>query len=219
MSATTEAMSFAPPNPPSVGGEFQESLPLKLRLSPALNLSSDQFFEIAAQNEMLRLERTADGELLIMAPAGAESSSFNVEVIVQVAIWSATIGGGKVFDSSAGFLLPNGATRSPDVSWISEENLSQVTEEQLRKYPPIAPDFVAEIISPSDSVKQTMEKMTEYVSNGVRFGIMLNPRNFSASVYRPNANPIVLQNPANVSCEPELAGLILDMNKVWPRPQ
>jgi Uma2 family endonuclease len=218
MNGTTEAPVLAPATP-SIKDQSLEILPLTLRLSPAIDLSEAQFFELAAQNELLRLERTADGEILIMAPAGAEGSNFSLEVAVQVAIWAATVGGGKVFDSSAGFVLPNGATRSPDVAWISAERLSQVTQEQMRKFPPIAPDFVAEIISPSDSVKQAMEKMSEYVEQGVRLGIMLNPRNFSVSVYRPNTIPSVLSNPETVSCEPELAGLILNMNKVWQRPQ
>ncbi|MBX9677659.1 MAG: Uma2 family endonuclease [Gemmataceae bacterium] len=207
----------APFNSPRSNSE--ESDPVVLRLAPAIKMTPDQFYDLCRQNEDLRLELTADGDVVVMSPSALEYSGYGVNIILQLGAWSFSGGGGRIFESSGGYRLPNKAVRAPDVSWISDERLSQVTAEHMRKYPPVAPDFVAEIISPSDSVKQTMEKMTEYVSNGVRLGIMLNPRNFSVSIYRPDNTPIVLSNPDKVSCEPELAGLILEMDKIWPRPR
>ena len=187
----------------------------RLKMPPDCPMTQDQFFELCQLNEMVRLERTAQGELIIMAPSGGESSSQNLSVSATLFFWCKRHGKGKAFDSSAGFVLPNGAIRSPDASWVSAEQLAGISVEQLEKFVPVSPDFVAEILSPSDSLKQTQEKMSEYRDNGTKLGWLINPRNRQVHVYRPGKEVEILDNPATLSGDPELPGFLLDLASVW----
>src|SRR5882762_7804776 len=151
-----------------------ESL-LKLHLRPAVDLTDDQFFALCAINRDLRLERTAEGDLIVMPPTGAETGNRNSGITMQVAIWAKADGSGAAFDSSTGFKLPNGADRSPDAAWVLRTRLSELTRAQKQKFLPLAPDFAIELKSPTDVLADLLAKMEEYRDCGVRLGWLINP--------------------------------------------
>lgn len=192
-----------------------ESPPLVLRLRPAVEMSAGQFFDFCRQNPDLRIERTAEGELAIMPPAGWEASSRNSIVTHLLTAWALRDGTGVASDSSGGFILPNGATRAPDAAWVRKSRLGALTAEQKERFLPLCPDFAVEIRSPSDSLTMTRAKMDEYIANGARLGWLIDAPGRRVYVYRPGAAIERLDAPAELSGEPELSGFILDLRLVW----
>lgn len=132
---------------------------LTLNLNSILKLTTEQFYQLCEGNPDLQLERNAQGELIIMPPTGGETGRSNVNLILQLASWNEQKQLGEVFDSSTGFTLPNGADRSPDVSWVEKSRWDSLTKEQREKFIPLCPDFAIEIMSPSDTLKKVQEKM------------------------------------------------------------
>jgi Uma2 family endonuclease len=189
--------------------------PLVLRTRPAFNLTEARFFELCGLNGDLRLELTAEGELLIMPPAGWEPSHCNAEVTYQVVAWAKQDGTGVVTDSSGGFRLPNGAVRSPDAAWLPKERLEQVPTGQRERFLPPCPDFVIELWSPSDRLSTLHAEMEEYLANGTRLGWLLYPPERRAYVYRPDAPVEQLDNPQTLSGDPVLPGFTLELREVW----
>ncbi|WP_445173817.1 Uma2 family endonuclease [Microcoleus sp.] len=188
---------------------------LTLNLNPIIKLTDDQFFQLCQENENIRLERTAKGELIIMSPAGGETGNSNAGLTAQIWIWNESHKLGKVFDSSTGFKLPNGADRSPDASWVKLERWDALTREQQKKFPPLCPDFVVELMSPSDSLKETQDKMKEYRDNGAVLGWLINRKSRQVEIYRLNQEVEVLESPATVSGEDVLPGFILNLESIW----
>ena len=188
---------------------------LTLNLNPIIKLTDDQFSQLCQENENIRLERTAKGELIIMSPEGGETSSSNAGLTAQIWIWNQHNKLGKVFDSSGGFKLPNGANRAPDACWVKLERWNALTPEQQKKFPPICPDFVVELMSPSDSLKETQDKMKEYRDNGAVLGWLINRKSRQVEIYRPNQEVEVLESPAAVSGEDVLPGFILNLESIW----
>ena len=188
---------------------------LTLKLNPIIKLTDDQFFQLCQENENIRLERTAKGELIIMSPAGGETGNSNAGLTAQIWIWNESHKLGKVFDSSTGFKLPNGADRSPDASWVKLERWDALTPEQQKKFPTLCPDFVVELMSPSDSLKETQDKMKEYRDNGAVLGWLINRKSRQVEIYRLNQEVEVLESPANVSGEDVLPGFILNLESIW----
>jgi Uma2 family endonuclease len=188
---------------------------LTLNLNPIIKLTDDQFFQLCQENENIRLERTAKGELIIMSPAGGETGNSNAGLTAQIWIWNESHKLGKVFDSSTGFKLPNGADRSPDASWVKLERWNALTPEQQKKFPPLCPDFVVELMSPSDSLKETQDKMKEYRDNGAVLGWLINRKSRQVEIYRLNQEVEVLESPAAVSGEDVLPGFILNLESIW----
>ncbi|MDF0553938.1 Uma2 family endonuclease [Kamptonema sp. UHCC 0994] len=188
---------------------------LTLNLNPIIKLTDDQFFQLCQENENIRLERTAKGELIIMPPAGGETGNRNAGLTAQIWIWNNQNKLGEVFDSSTGFKLPNGANKSPDAAWVKLERWNALTPEQQKKFPPLCPDFVVELLSPSDSLKETQNKMKEYRDNGALLGLLINRKNRQVEIYRPGAEVEVLDNPTQVSGEPVLPGFVLNLASIW----
>jgi len=195
--------------------EQNPMLPLVLRARPALRVSDDEFFNFCQQNRDLRIEQTAGGEWIIMVPTGGETGSRNNEVSRQLGNWARQDDTGVAFDSSTGYVLPNGAKRSPDASWVLRSRLALLTPEQKKKFLPLCPDFVIELRSPSDSLADTQDKMAEYRGNGARLGWLLDAAERRVHVYRPGAAVEVLDAPPSVSADPELPGFTLDLAYVW----
>ena len=188
---------------------------LTVSLKSVIDMTDDQFFQLCQNNRELRFERNANGELIIMSPAGGETGNRNGRLNQQLFNWTDADGTGIAFDSSTGFKLPNGADRSPDASWIKLERWDALTDEEKRKFPPICPDFVIELLSPSDSLKTTQEKMKEYIDNGVRLGILINRKSRQVEIYRPGKEVEVLESPATVSGEDVLKGFVLKLGMIW----
>lgn len=186
---------------------------LILNLSPTIELTDDQFFQLCQNNRDLRLERTAEGELIIMPPTGWESGNRNSRLTQRLGNWTDADGTGLAFDSSTGFKLPNGANRSPDASWVSRQRLAALNPDPA-KFLPMAPDFAVELRSANDSLKTLQQKMQEYIDNGVRLGWLIDPQNQRVEIYRPNRDVEVLQAPTSLSGEDVLPGFVLDLTQI-----
>jgi Uma2 family endonuclease len=135
---------------------------------PGLHLSPEAFWDICAANPELRLTRTADGVLIVMAPAGSDAGARNSDLSGQLWAWNRGRRLGVTFDSSAGFTLPNGFVHAPDASWVTCDRWDALTPKQKRKFAPICPDFVAELMSPSDRRGETRDRLVEFMTQGAR---------------------------------------------------
>lgn len=186
-----------------------------LQFSPFIEMTDEQFFDFCQVNSDLRIERNAEGEIIIMPPTGWETGDKNSEINYQLRQWTKKDGRGKCADSSAGYKMPNGAIMSPDDSWISNERLEKVSPDKRRKYLPLAPDFVIEFRSESDSLSNLKEKMQEYIENGVSLGWLIDPANKQVYVYRSNAEVEILKNPQEISGADILQGFTMSLKEIW----
>jgi Uma2 family endonuclease len=177
-------------------------------------LTDEQFFELCSANRDMCFERSADGELIIMAPTGWGTGNKNAEISGQLWAWNRQRELGKVFDSSTGFRLPNGADRSPDASWVSKDRLEALNPDPA-KFLPLAPDFVVELRSQSDTLEPLQTKMQEYIEHGVRLGWLIDPKNKRVEIYRPGQEVEVLASPVSLSGEEVLPGFRLDLSPLW----
>ena len=201
--------------PPPRAADANDILPIVLNLSPLIELTDEQFADFCGLNRDLHIERTATGELEIMAPAFSETSRRNSEICRQLANWTRQDGTGWAYDSSGGFTLPNGAIREPDASWISRSRLEALTPEQRRGFYHICPDFVVELRSDTDRLSVLRANMQEYMDNGARLGWLIDPRNKRVYVYRPEAEIEVMEDPESVSADPILPAFTLDLREIW----
>lgn len=177
--------------------------------------TSDEFYELCQENPDLQLERTADGEVIIMSPAGGETGASNLSIGSRLYNWNEEYELGIAFDSSTGFTLPNGADRSPDAAWITNERWACLSSEQRQKFPPLAPDFVVELRSASDRLQPLRDKMQEYIDNGVRLGWLIDPQLRTVEIYEPGEDVEILYDPEFVAGDPVLPGFSLNLKKVW----
>jgi Uma2 family endonuclease len=181
--------------------------------SITLYVTHEEFEKLCQDNPDLRLELTTEGRLVTMGPAGWESSKRNSKLNSRVDAWNEQTNLGEVFDSSGGFTLPNGAVRSPDVTWIEKSKLAGISSDIA--FPEVVPDFVIELRSKTDSLKTLQEKMQEYRSNGVRLGLLINPQNQQVEIYRPGQETAILDDPSLIDCNEVMPGFILDMSRMW----
>jgi Uma2 family endonuclease len=191
--------------------------PLVLHLAPVIEVSEQQFFELCQLNRDLRIERTSQGDLVIMPPTGGETGRMNFELTALFGRWVHADGSGVGFDSSTGFTLRNGATRSPDLAWVKRQRWEALTQEQRRGFAPLCPDFVLELRSPSDSLAYVQAKMREYLDNGAQLGWLIDPIEKKVYVYRPQAPVECLDDPPTLSGDPVLPGFVIDLRRVWNR--
>jgi Uma2 family endonuclease len=186
-----------------------------LHLRPVIDLTDDQLFALCQINEELWIERTAEGDLVITAPEGWETSTRSVALVTLLTQWAWQDGTGVTTGSSAGYILPNGAMRAPDATWVLRSRLVALTPEQKQKFLPLCPDFVVEIRLPSDRLSTAQAKMQEYTDNGARLGWLFDPPNRVLYVYRPNQPVERLDNPATISGEAVLPGFFLELQRIW----
>ena len=204
------------------------TIPKGFRVTP------EQFEQLAYTEQLARLELTKDGELIIMSPTGGTAGRKNSRLTQQLRNWADRDGTGEVFDSSTVFVLPNDARRSPDVSWIKLERWNQLTQTEQDGFPPLAPDFVIELVSPSDIKNQRYEdlqakmtsdpapttgareraRMQEYLDNGVKLGWLIEPTAKTVEIYRPQQQVEILNNPQTLSGEDVLPGFSLDLSEI-----
>jgi Uma2 family endonuclease len=188
---------------------------IAINLNPIIQLTDNQFYQLCRENPEIKFERNARGELLIMPPTGGETGNRNFEISVEFGIWNRQTQLGICFDSSTCFKLPNGANRSPDVAWIRKERWDTLTPEDQEKFPPIAPDFVLELMSPSDSLKETQEKMQEYIDNGVKLGWLINSKLRQVEIYRLGQPVEILEHPKELLGEDILPRFTLNLAIIW----
>ncbi|MFB2894525.1 Uma2 family endonuclease [Aerosakkonemataceae cyanobacterium BLCC-F50] len=190
---------------------FTVNIPTNL----TLQVSHEQFVELALANRDLQLERTATGELIVMPPTGSETGNKNFDISGQIWLWNRQTKLGVAFDSSSGFHLPNGADRSPDAAWIRRERWDALTKEQQETFAPICPDFVLELRSKNDKMEPLRAKMREYLENGASLGWLIDRKNQKVEIYRQNRDVQVLDHPLTLSGEDVLPGFVLDLTEVW----
>ncbi len=191
---------------------------LTLKVPPAVGLTDEQFYQLCVANEEWRLELTAQGELIIMPPTGGETGIRNSDLNAQLVIWNRQTRLGKVFDSSTEFRLPNGAKRSPDASWVKLERWEALPPKDRKRFPPLCPDFVIELRSETDSLKELRAKMQEYRNNGARLGWLIDPQTPLVEIYRPSVEVETINfsfdEPPTLSGEGVLPGFILDLTSI-----
>jgi len=181
----------------------------------SINLTDEQFFQLCIDNRNLKFERNQKGDIIIMAPTGGETGNRNLKLIKQLAIWTDLDEKGIAFDSSTGFKLPNGAERSPDASWIPLEKWNSLTPKQQTRFLPFAPDFLVELLSPTDNLEHTRKKMLEYIENGTKLGWLINRKTKQVEIYRQGQEVEILDNPTTISGENILVNFVLDLTQIW----
>ena len=188
-----------------------------LSLKPFIDQISDLDLEkLCQENPDARLEIDAQGKLIAMSPTGSESGRRNISLAAQVWNWNSQTKLGVAFDSSTGFRLANGAIRSPDVSWVKLSKWNSLSKQQKRKFAPIDPDFVIELMSPTDEREELQKKMREYQECGVKLGWLIDPDAKGVEIYRASqADVEVLENPQNLSGEDVLVSLVIDLKDIF----
>ena len=190
-------------------------LPQELRIlrgAVVNRFTDDEFFDVCQSSPGLRLERTAQHDITFRSPAGSESSEASGESYGQLWLWNRQTHLGHVYESSAGFKLPDTSVRSPDVAWLSQAKWEQLTPEQRRKFPPVCPEFMMEIKSPSDEIRMLQAKMKDYLTNGMQLGFLLDVPAETAYIYRPGQPIETVQGyDQELSGEPLLPGFRLDL--------
>ncbi len=181
----------------------------------SLKLTDEQFYQLCITNPEQPLELTAEGVLIVMPPVGGESGNRELEIGTDLSIWNRASGLGKVFSSSTIFKLPLGSQRSPDAAWVELSRWNALSAEDRSKFPPLAPDFVIELRSRTDNLAELQAKMVEYRDNGVRLGLLINPKDRQVEIYRLGAVAELIQSPDSIDCDDILPGFSLDLTRIW----
>jgi Uma2 family endonuclease len=186
-----------------------------IRIQPARRMSDAEFYAFCAANPDLRIERTAEGEIEIMPPTGFETGDQNADLTMQLRSWAKRDGRGRAVDSSVEYILPSGAARSPDASWVARSRLAKLTAEQKKKFLQLCPDFVVEFRSPSDRLTQAQAKMREWIANGAKLAWLIDPTTRSVYIYRAGQTTERLVDPRRVEGDGPVAGFVLETADIW----
>lgn len=190
-------------------------LALPVRIRPERPMTDDELLRFSAANELLRIERDANGELIVMSPSGSGKGRTNSELNFQLAAWARQTNSGPTFDSNAGFTLPDGSVRSPDASWLAWDRWNALTPEQRKGFAPICPEFVIELRSPSDSLSELQTKMEMWTGNGSELAWLVDPERRAVEIYRPGQQPEVQEGHSAVYGEGPVAGFVLELGRIW----
>lgn len=178
-------------------------------------INDDEFLILSRENQDLQIEMTKDGDLVIMPGTGGLTGNRNAIIIARAVVWAETDGTGVTFDSDTIFRLPNGAKRLPDFSWVKNEKWDTLSEAEKEKIVPFAPDFLIELLSPTDSLTDLQTKMREYVENGTSLGWLIDPAKRKVYIYRPEQEVEILNNPEIISGGPMLTNFRLNVKEIW----
>jgi Uma2 family endonuclease len=178
-------------------------------------MNAEGFYDFCVANPDLRVELTSAGEIVKMPPAGAETGYRNCEITAQLGNWSRQDGHGRALGSTVAYLLPDGSAMCPDASWVERTRLARLTREQKRKFPPLVPDFLIELTSPSDRLPRVRKKMESWIANGVKLAWLLDADRRTAYIYRPRREPEKLNAPPKLKGEGPVAGFVLDLAEIW----
>jgi Uma2 family endonuclease len=188
------------------------NLPAILTAAP---MTDDEFTAFCAEHPDLNFEMTAEGEIIVMAPTHFFTSASNSDVDAQLNNWAKKNRRGVVCDSSGGFVLPNGARRSPDASWTLKSRVKELNARERKGFLHLCPDFVIEVRSDSDRIGTLRAKMREYIANGAQLGWLIDPKNRSVEIYRLDGQVETRTGIAKVKGEGPVAGFVLDLTYVW----
>ncbi|WP_373530335.1 Uma2 family endonuclease [Nostoc sp.] len=188
---------------------------LTINFTPVLQITDEQFFQLCQINELIRFERNADSTLLLMPLVGGLTSNRNANLTAQLGVWNRDESLGIAFGSSVGFILPNGAVRSPDASWLRRDRWDSLTQEQKQGFPPVSPDFVVKLRFHTDCLKRLQNNMQEYRENGARLGWLIDLETRQVEIYRSSRDVEVLQSPSSLSGEDILPEFVLNFEDIW----
>ena len=191
---------------------------LELHVHPVIDMNREQFFQFCQLNRDVRIERNAEGSITVMTPAGGETGARGLFLSAALYRWAEEDGTGVAFDSSTGFELPNGAVRAPDAAWVLRHRLARLSSEDKERFLPLCPDFLIELLSPSDSRDAARRKMEEYRANGARLGWLIDPTRRQVAIYRADGSLEQCSEPDFVTGEAVLPGFSLDFAALW-KPQ
>lgn len=186
---------------------------MAIRLDMLRPVTDEELRQLSQRNPGYQFERTVDGRLVV-TPTGGESGRRSGEVFGQLRDWNRRVRLGVVFDASTGFHLPDGSLLSPDASWMRRERWEAISPEQREGFVPVIPDAVFEVRSPSQSVEELREKMRDYLANGVRIAVLIDPYARSVEIHRPGREVERHENPDRIPLDPELPGCALDLGPV-----
>jgi Uma2 family endonuclease len=188
---------------------------LPVRLSFEHPMTDDQLMRFCAVNEVLRVEREPNGEILVMTPAGFKTSTINIRISRLLDEWAEADGRGIATDSNGGYTLPDGSMRAPDVAWVRNERWRALSDQDQSRFAPICPDFVIELRSPSDKLPALQAKMKQWIANGAEVAWLIDPIEKAVTIYRPGDEPEHLTHPSSVQGTGPIAGFELVMARVW----
>jgi len=185
------------------------------RFRPETPMSDEDLIRFCAANDITRVEREVDGEILVMSPAGNRTGRRNAAIISALDTWAQKDGRGYVFDSSTGFTLPDGSLRSPDAAWVEASRWNALSREDQNRFSPICPDFLIELRSQSDELSALQAKMMRWIANGARLAWLVDPEREVISVYRPDYKPEIFQQPSLIQGSGVVEGFTLLLERVW----
>jgi Uma2 family endonuclease len=190
-------------------------MPLPLRFRPETPMSDEELMRFCAANDFLRVERDANGEILVMTPAGNNTGRKNAAIISVSDAWAERDGRGYAFDSNTGFTLPDGSMRSPDAAWVQAARWNILSDRDKDRFSPICPDFIIELRSPSDNLAELESKMEQWIANGAQVGWLIDPERQVVAIYRPGDQTEVHHHPSSVQGNGVIAGFELVMARIW----
>jgi Uma2 family endonuclease len=191
------------------------TLSATLILDPEDRLTDDEYFVFCMANPDLNVERTSQGEIVIVPPPGGESDFRNVRVTSPLDQWALINGRGKTFGPSVQFLLPDGSGRSPDAAWVSNDRLARLSKDEKRKFLRVVPEFVVEVLSPSDRITAAQKKMRLWMANGVELGWLIDGDARCVYVYRATSEPRLVSGAESIAGEGPVEGFVLQLEKIW----
>lgn len=189
--------------------------PGRMEFIPEKSMDEDEFFELCQRVDPLHLERDPNGTIIVMPPAGSYSSNRSGRIFAQLLNWSDRVERGAAFDSSGGFILPNGATRAPDAAWVASHRLKTLSQDEKEKFLPLAPDFAAEVRSQNDARSDLEAKMEEYINSGTQLGWLIDPYERTVTAYHEDGTIEELDEPTTLSGEPVLPGFECNLDRIW----
>jgi len=194
---------------------FALQVELPVRIRPEQPMTDEELMRFCAVNELLRVERDANGELIVMSPTGTDTGATNSELNFQLKLYARETNAGVAFDSNTGFTLPDGSMRSPDAALISWPRWNALTKEERRRFAPICPEFVIELRSPSDSLSELQAKMRVWIANGVELAWLIDPERKIVEIYRTGREPGILEGGCSVFGDGPVAGFVLELATIW----
>ena len=190
-------------------------LSLPLRIRPSVPMTDDELMAFCSKNDFMAIEREPNGEIVVMSPSGSETGSTNSEINAELVLWNRLAGHGIVFDSNAGFTLPDGSMRSPDASWLPLAKWDCLSAKDKAGFAPVCPEFVIELRSPSDSLPELQAKMQMWIDNGALLAWLIDPQERAVTIYRPDGTTERLDLISQVSGEGPVAGFVLPLDRVF----
>ena len=192
-----------------------DDLELPVRLRTERPMTDEELIRFSAANDLLRMEQESNGDILVMSPTGAEGGGSNADLVTDLSLWARQDGRGKVFDSNAGFRLPDGSVRAADAAWVSWPRWNALTHEEQRRFSPLCPEFIVELRSPSDRLSDLRAKMQMWLANGAELAWLIDPDRKAVEIYRPGREPEVVEGASAVAGDGPVAGFVLELARIW----